>query len=350
MAVAVLIGRAGSAVAEGDAEKYWNGLATLSPADREKTLIEGAKKEGSVVWYTTDGPTPTQDVLKAFSKKYPFVKPGFIRAKSQDVLDRIKTEARSGRNLFDLAKTSTETFGMYPREVFAVYNSPQKAAIPQNMRGERWASLFTFVRGIGYNTNLLKEADLPKTWEDLLDPRWKGKILFDPSSLPEVMTLFTRMGKDKTSAYLDKLGASGNLQLRDGRTTITQLLSAGEAPLGVTVYPYDVEALKRKGAPIDWALIDPTPGLMQPVSISSNAPHPNSAALLYDFLLSDDGQKAYAQMGRTPANPKIESTGHREQAAINDPRLVFPGELEGRTSDELEKMLSEKILKKSFDR
>jgi iron(III) transport system substrate-binding protein len=348
LAAAVGLAKPAVAIAGADSETLWKGLESLSSADREKTLIDGAKKEGSVVWYTTDGPTPTQEVLKAFSKKYPFVKPGFIRAKSQDVLDRIKTEARAGRNLFDIAKTSSETFGMYPVEVFAAYNSPEKAAIPMNMRGQRWASVFTFVRGIGYNTNLLKPTDLPKTWEDLLDSRWKGKILFDPSSLPEVMTLYSRWGMDKTAAYLDKLGNSGNLQLRDGRTTITQLLSAGEAPLGVTVYPYDVEALKRKGAPIDWALIDPTPGLLQPISISSNAPHPYSAALLYDFLLSDDGQKAYAAMGRTPANPKIESSGHREQAAVNDPRLVFSGEMEGRDTDALENMLNEKIVKKAF--
>lgn len=333
-----------------DAETILRGLESVPQPEREKALIEGAKKEGSVVWYTTDGPTPTQDVLKAFSQKYPFVKPGFIRAKSQDVLERITNEARAGRNLFDIAKTSTETFGMYPvADVFAAYNSPAKAGIPANMKGERWASVFTFVRGMGYNVNLVKQQDLPKNWEDLLDARWKGKILFDPSSLPEVMALYSRWGKEKTANYLDRLGNSGNLQIRDGRTTITQLLSAGEAPLGVTVYPYDIEALKGKGAPVDWALLEPTPGLLQPTSVARNAPHPFSAGLLYDFLLSDDGQRAYARMGRTPANPMIESSGHREQAAINDPRLVFSTEgPEGSTSDELAKMLDEKILSRAF--
>ena len=287
-----IFGVAFTASAEPDAETLLKGLEGLSAADREKALIEGAKKEGSVVWYTTDGPSPTQQMLRAFSQKYPFVKPGFIRAKSQDVLDRITTEARAGRNLFDIAKTSTETFDMYPvKEVFAAYTSPAKAALPESMRGERWASLFTFMRVLGYNSRQVKAEDLPQTWEDLLAPRWKGKVLFDPSSLPEIMTLHARWGKAKTLDYLDRLGASGALQLRDGRTTISQMLAAGEAPLGVTVYPYDVEGLKSKGAPIDWALLDPTPGLLQPVSLARNAPHPYSAALLYDFLLSKDGQK-----------------------------------------------------------
>jgi iron(III) transport system substrate-binding protein len=334
-----------------DAEPFFKKLETLAPAEREKALIEGAKKEGTVVWYSTDSPRATQDVFKSFTAKYPFLKPGFIRAKSQDVLDRITTESRAGRHLFDVVKSSTETFGMYPvADVFAAYNSPVKAALPDNMKGERWASIFTFVRAMAYNTNMLKEQDLPKTWVDLLDPKWKGKILFDPSSLPEVMTLYSRWGKDKTAEYLDKLGSSGNLQLRDGRTVITQLISAGEVPLGVTAYPYDVEALKAKGAPIDWALLDPSPGLLQPTSIARFAPHPYSAALLYDFILSaDGGQKVYANMGRVPADPNVQSKGRREQAAISDPRMVFNSEGPGSTlADDSEKMLDEKILKKAF--
>ncbi|HTI85783.1 MAG TPA: extracellular solute-binding protein [Alphaproteobacteria bacterium] len=331
-----------------DTEAFYKGLEGLSAADREKTLVEGAKKEGTVVWYTTDGPTPTQVVIKAFSQKYPFVKAGFIRGKSQDILDRITTEARAGRNLFDVAKTSTETFDMYPvADVFAAYVSPAKTAIPENMRAERWSSVFTFVRAMGYNSRLLKESDLPKTWEDLLDPRWKNKILFDPSSLPEMMTLYTRWGRERAIDFVGKLGASGNLQIRNGRTTITQMLAAGEAPIGMTVYPYDVEALKSKGAPVDWALIDPSPGLLQPLSIARNAPHPYAAALLYDYLLSTDGQKVYAQMNRTPANPAVETSNPRERAAAKDPRIVFDTSGgRGSGTEEMLKVLDEKILKK----
>ncbi|MGE5538220.1 MAG: ABC transporter substrate-binding protein [Gemmatimonas sp.] len=339
---------AAPARAQSSAESFFKELEGLSAADREKTLIEGAKKEGSVVWYTTDGPTPTQMVLKAFSQKYPFVKPGFIRGKSQDILDRITTEARAGRNLFDIAKTSIETFDMYPvTEVFAAYVSPAKTAIPESMRAERWSSVFTFIRSMGYNSRLVKEADLPRTWEDLLDPRWKNKILFDPSSLSEVMTLYTRWGRERAIDYLDRLGASGNLQIRNGRTTIAQMLAAGEAPIGMTVYPYDVEALKAKGAPIDWALIDPSPGMLQPLSIARNAPHPHAAALLYDYLLSTDGQKVYAQMNRTPANPTVETSNPRERAAAQDPRIVFDTSAgRGAGTEEMLKVLDEKILKK----
>jgi iron(III) transport system substrate-binding protein len=348
---ATLLGLAPVAArAADDAEALLRKLEKLPAAERTKKLIAGAKKEGKVIWYTTDGPRPTQIILKAFSKKYPFVKAEFIRAKSRAILDRITTEARAGRNLFDIAKTSTETYDFYPeREVFAVYNSPAKTEIPAAMRGDRWASLFSFVRAMAYNTTMVKKADLPRSWEDLLDPKWKGKILFDHSSLPEVATLYSRWGKEKTTAFLTKLGASGNLQLRRGRTTISQLVSAGEAPLGVTIYPYNIEGLKAKGATIDWALLDPTPGLLQPTSIARHAPHPYSAALLYDYLMSREGQKVYAKMRRIPANPNVDAKVARMKASVSDPRVVFdrpgPG---GPPSKEIANLLDQKILKKSF--
>lgn len=334
-----------------DAEAFFATLESLSRSEREATLLQGAKKEGSVVWYTTDGPQPTQAILRAFAKKYPGVKPEFIRAKSRDIVDRITTEARANRNLFDLAKTSTETFDMYPPDIFARYDSPAKGEIPASMKGEKWVSVFSFVRAMGYNTNLVKPADLPKTWEDLLDPKWKGKILFDDSSLPEVGALYARWGKEKTSAYLEKLGSSGNLQIRTGRTTLSQMLSAGEAPIAVTIYPYDIENLRGKGAPVDWALLDQNPGLLQPTSISRKAPHPYSAALLYDYLMSKEGQEVYANMGRTPANPNAVVKNVREKAAVQDPRVAFDELGVGAAPyEETTKLLDEKILRRSFQR
>jgi iron(III) transport system substrate-binding protein len=332
-----------------DIEALLRPLERLPQAEREKILVENAKKEGSVVWYTTDGPAATQDLFKAFAAKYPFIKPRFIRAKSAEILDRITSETRAGRYLFDLAKTSTDTFELYPPDIFAAYTSPATAEIPPVMKREKWTSLFTFVRALGYNSNLIKAADVPKGWDDLLDPRWKGKILFDSSSLPELIMLYSRWGREKTETYLDRLGSSGNLRVHDGRTTITQLLAAGEAPLALTVYPYDIEGLAKKGAPVDWGMLDPTLGLLQPNSIARRAPNPYSAALLYDFLFSADGQRVYARMGRTPTNPNVASSSPREVAAVQDARLYLEGEIpKGINLVEMQKMLDEKVLNRSF--
>lgn len=337
----------GLAHSAGAGEALYKRLESLSSAEREKVLIEGAKKEGRVVWYTTDSPRQTQILFRAFKLKYPFIDAQLIRGKSRAVLDRIITEYRAGRHFFDIAKTSTETFNLYPPEVFASYRSPAKDGIPEDMKGEKWGSLFTFVRAVAWNTTMLKPEEVPQTWENLLDPRWKGKILFDTSSLPEVTVLYGKWGKDRASDYIEKLGASGNLVLRPGRTVMTQLLGAGEAPLAVTVYPYDVEQLKAKGSPIDWGLIDLTPGLLQPNSISANAPNPHSAALLYDWLFSE-GQEVYAKMGRVPASPRLETRG-KDYNATKDPRLVLMSVNQNTEhAKEALKLLDEKIIKRVF--
>lgn len=336
-----------------DAQSILKALESLPEAERQKKLIEGARKEGKVVWYTVDAPKTNQLLSTAFRKQYPFIDVQFIRAKSRAIADRILTETRANRYMFDLATTSTETYNLYPIEdVFAQYDSPTKDRIPESMKADRWASLFTFIRTIGYNTNMVKAEDVPKTWEDLLDPRWKGgKIMFDESSLAEVAALYKRWGKDKTTAYLDKLGQSGNLQLQRGRNVMAQLLAAGEAPLAVTIYAYEMEELKEKRAPVEWALLDPSPGLLQITSIGRRAPNPHSAALLYDFLLSQDGQKVFAAMYRVPANPQVKATKERMDATVRDPRFVLDTpEATGSIGEGSLKLLDEKILKFIFEK
>lgn len=352
LAALALLPLTAMAAEEAPAQALYNRLQSLSASERQTALVEGAKKEGKVVWYTTDSPRATQVLIKAFATKYPFIDAQFIRGKSRTILDRIVTEYRAGRHLFDIAKTSTETFNLYPPEVFATYRSPAKDTIPASMKSDRWASLFTFVRAIGWNTDMLKAEEVPKTWEELLDPKWKGKILFDHSSLPEVTILYNKWGREKTAEYLGKLGKSGNLALRRGRTVLTQLMAAGEAPLAVTVYPYNVEDMKKKGAPLDWGLLDMTPGLLQPSSISSNAANPHAAALLYDFLLGE-GQEVYAKMGRVPASPKVDASKSKSAKVTSDPRLVLISvdterEANKTSVDDAMKLLDEKILDQAF--
>jgi iron(III) transport system substrate-binding protein len=334
-----------------DAQSILNALESLPEAEREKILVEGAKKEKKVVWYTVDSPRTNEILTDAFRKKYPFIEVQFIRGKSRAIVDRIMNETRANRYIFDLATTSNETFNLYPVEqVFAHYNSPAKDSIPQARRADRWASAFIFVRTLGYNTSLVKAEDVPKTWDDLLDPKWKGKIMFDESSLPEVSTLYRKWGKEKATAYLEKLGKSGNLQIQRGRNVMSQLLAAGEAPLAVTIYAYEIEQLKQKQAPVEWALIDPSPGVLQIMSVGRRAPHPYSAALLYDFVLGPDGQKIFAAMNRVPANPQVKGKFARMDATVDDPRFALETPDAALTENEALNLLDEKILKVILDK
>jgi iron(III) transport system substrate-binding protein len=110
--------------------------------------------------------------------------------------------------------------------------------------------------------------------------------------------------------------------------------------------------MKKKGAPVDWALLDPSPGLLQPVSIGRHAPHPYAAALLYDFLYSNAGQKTYAKMNRVPADPKVKGRIPAMVQAVQDPKLVL--NTTSSTPPKMRKavmnLLDEKVLKPAFKR
>ena len=131
----------------------------------------------------------------------------------------------------------------------------------------------------------------------MLQPRWKGEILFDESSLEEVVALLAAWGREKTVNYFTRLSHQ-QLLIRVGRDTTTQMMMAGEAPLAVTTYAYNNESLRAQNAPVDWVAEDLIPALMYPLTVARNAPHPYSAALFYDFLLSEQGQQLIAKEGR----------------------------------------------------
>ena len=160
-------------------------------------------------------------------------------------------------------------------------------------------------RVFSFNQRKVSAKDAPKSWQDLLAPRWKNEILFDESSLEEVMALLAAWGKDKTLSYLTKLSQQ-NLAIRIGRDTTTQMMMAGEAHLAVTTYAYNNEGLRAANAPVDWVAEDLIPTLIYPLTMARHAPHPYSAALFYDFLISEEGQRLIAREGRVVAHPKVE--------------------------------------------
>jgi iron(III) transport system substrate-binding protein len=165
--------------------------------------------------------------------------------------------------------------------------------------------------------------DAPKSWEDLLQPKWKSEILFDESSLEEVMAMLGAWGKERTVKYLARLSQQ-NLLIRIGRDTTTQMMMAGEANLAVTTYAYNNESLRATGAPVDWVAEDLIPALIYPLTMARHAPHPYSAALFYDFLISEEGQRLIAREGRVVAHPKVEPIYPRMkelQSLLGTPRI-----------------------------
>jgi len=287
-------------------EDLWKSLEKLPAAEREKKLLEGAKKEGEMVWYTNSGIENATRYIQGFKKKYPFINANFWRSKTRQVTQRIVAEANAGKHLVDVIKPSTDLLPvLLERSLIGRYDTPLRAIYPAHAKSPFYTNMNYAFRVFAFNPRKVNAKDVPRTWEELLNPKWKGEILFDESSLEEVMALLAAWGKERTVNYLGKLSQQ-QLLIRVGRDTTTQMMMAGEAPLAVTTYGYNNESLRASNAPVDWVAQDLVPALIYPLTLARNAPHPHAAALFYDFLISEEGQRLIAKEGRVVAHPKVE--------------------------------------------
>ncbi len=240
-----ILPRAGFGAAANTPEDIWKSLEKLPAAEREKKLVEGAKKEGEMLWYTNSGIENATRYIQAFKKNFPFINAQVWRAKTRQVTQRAISEANAGKHLVDVIKPSTDLLPpMLEKNLLAKYETPGRAIYPAQAKAPFFTSINYAFRVFAFNPRKVNRKDVPKTWEELLQPRWKGEILFDESSLEEVMSLLGAWGREKTVNYLTKLSQQ-QLLIRVGRDTTTQMMMAGEAPLAVTTYAYNNEGSAR---------------------------------------------------------------------------------------------------------
>ena len=297
---------AGPAANAQTSEDLWRALEKLPAAEREKKLIEGAKREGDMVWYTNSGIENATRYIQSFKKKYPFINANFWRSKTRQVTQRIVSEANAGKHLVDVIKPSTDLLPiLLERNLIGKYDTPLRAIYPAHAKSPFYTNMNYAFRVFAFNPRKVNPKDAPKSWDDLLQPKWKNEILFDESSLEEVMAMLAAWGKERTVNYLNKL-TQQNLMIRVGRDTTTQMMMAGEGNLAVTTYAYNNEGLRAANAPVDWVAEDLIPALIYPLTLARNAPHPHAAALFYDYLISEEGQRLIAREGRVVAHPKVE--------------------------------------------
>jgi iron(III) transport system substrate-binding protein len=171
-------------------------------------------------------------------------------------------------------------------------------------RDGTWTSFFINTHVLVYNTNLVKKEDVPRTYEDLINPKWKGKIVIRDDDFPTFGMMLRVMGKDKGLNFMRRLAAQG-VELRSGSTLAIQDISAGAVPLGMNLYGTRVEELKKKRAPVDWIPMEFVLVSIEPLSVAAKAPNPNAARLFVDFLLSKEGQGLMRDRSRIPSRPDV---------------------------------------------
>jgi len=291
---------------------------TQSETGPNSALIDAAKKEGEVVWYTSMNVSDSRPLLDAFEKKYPFIKGKLFRASSEKTLNRILTETRAGEWGFDTVALSEIGF-LVENNLTSPYVSPESKAYIAKFKDPKghWTALYNNYYVIGYNTNMVSAKDAPKDWEDFLDPKWKGKISIDQEEYEWFATLNRDWGKEKAQKYMKAL-ANQNIQWRKGHTLIANLMSAGEFPVAI-VYAHRIESMKKKGAPVEWVnTVDPVVVSTNGIAISAKPKHPNAAKLFIDFALSKEGQNIIRNENRIPARSDVDPLSPKmDQAKLN---------------------------------
>ena len=285
-------------------------VAGYTGADRAQKLLEGAKKEGELNIYTSAQTDDMGALVKGFEAKYPGIKVSVWRSSSEKVLQRAVQEARANRAAMDIAETNGPELESMSREkiVIAVKSPHLKDLIEQAVRphGE-WVGTRLNVFVQAYNTKAVKKEELPKRWEDLADPKWKGKLGIEQEDADWLAGQYTEMGADKAAKVFRQIVETNGMSVRKGHTLLTQLVASGEIPLALTVYNYKAEQLKQKGAPIDWFHIGPAIARPNGVAMAKNAPHPHAAVLFFDYEISEEGQKILAGRDFVPTNKKIDT-------------------------------------------
>jgi iron(III) transport system substrate-binding protein len=303
-------------------------LAVYGGPDREHVLLEGAKKEGGLTLYTSQQLADTNPIVEAFQKKYG-LKVTVWLAGPEEVLPRIVNEAKGKHAAFDVAETEGQALEALHREhqLQAVRTPYLKDLMPEALRphGE-WVGTRLLMFSLAYNTNLIKKADLPKTWDDLANPKWKGKLGIEAKDDEWFYSLVQQLGPEHGLQLFRQIVATNGLSVRNGHSLLNNLVAAGEVPLALTVYNARVQQLKAKGAPIEWFVLQPAIAQLNGAGVARNAPHPYSALLFFEFLLSE-GQGILSQRNAIPVAKAFPSPLANFPFKVTDPaKLIDDGE------------------------
>ena len=281
------------------------GWAMPARAVDDKTL-ELARKEGRVSFYTTMGADECRRLIDAFQTKHPAIRVEMTRLGSEKLLQRILTESRAGSHFFDAVTNSgMEVYLLAKMGLLANYRTPEFASFMTDSKDPagRWVDMYSNLRMVGYNSRLVPKDKIPKRYEDLLEPGWKGQIGFPEGQFSWFATMLKIMGEERGRKFFQGL-ARQDLNYRGAQVMIAQMISAGEFNGGFT---YDTQILRfrSRGAPIDVAPMPFVTKNIHPLALAAHAPHSNAGKVFIDYVLSKEGQTFIKNMGRVISRSDI---------------------------------------------
>ena len=314
--------------------KFWETLLSLiivvsllfpglSFGVSQNAAIDGAKKEGKLVLYTAMQPEDSTKLIDLYRSRFPFVDASFFRAGSAPLLNRILTESRAGRFLFDVVSGKvSDLLLLQKRGLLGTIVSSELAAYPDKFRDKqnRWVDIYNNYYTVAYNNQRVRPSEAPAGWDDLLDPKWSdGKITLDPRSYDWYFGMMTAWGAQKGGDFMRRLNRQ-KLAFRDGNVLIANLLAAGEFPIAIT-YAHLVDRLRTRGGPVDWVAVKPMVAAPISIALAARPMNPNAANLFVDLVLSKEGSEILKSMGRVPTRSDVQPSAKRLDAKALD---LFP--------------------------
>jgi iron(III) transport system substrate-binding protein len=276
-------------------------LAVLGPSAGAQEVKQKAEAEGKMMFYASFNANDSKALIDGFKQLYPKIDATFYRSTDAQLMERVLTEARAGRHLWDVVM-STSFYGhsLKKRGLLAPYDSPERRFYREGYKDPQgtWTSIYTNYAAFGFNTRSVAKPSIPASHSDLLKPEWKGHLGIDGRAYEWFGTMIKAMGDEQGLAFMRELAKQ--VQLRNGRTLLAQLVAAGEFKGAVSAYSQTFEQMKPAGAPVDFVYLNPVFANIHPMGLAAKAPHPNAGKLFIDFVLSKPGQEVVRRMNRIP--------------------------------------------------
>jgi iron(III) transport system substrate-binding protein len=282
--------------------------------DRQKLLEDGARKEGTVVIYS--GMIVNQllrPLTEAFEKKYPFIKTRYWRGDANQILVKVHAEIQANALVADIVEGSGISGTIGGSKIVLPFYSPLFETLPnEGIAADRtWAATRFRYIGLGYNTKFVSTNEVPRNYNDLLDPKWKGKMAWNAASdasgaLITITSLLTSWGEQKTDAYIANLAKQDITPLLVSNRQVVDQVILGEYWIGIGISAHHPIISANRGAPSATVLFDPIPSLIDCIQVLKGAKHPHAAMLFVDYILSTEAQRMMQAAEYFPSNPNVD--------------------------------------------
>jgi iron(III) transport system substrate-binding protein len=282
------------------------------PYRPDAALVEAARKEGQALWYTTlIVDQIVRPLIRAFQAQVPGVEIKFVRIDSGQQVVRLMNEAKVGRVQADVWSVIDGVAPLTHNNIAAPFDIASAGPLPPTLAdpGRRWIATNLATRSLGHNTQLVAPQIVPKSYQDLLDPRWKGAFVWNPNAMTGawgfIATVLRHMGEEQGLAYLRRLAKQEITPLAIATRAVLDRVIAGEYAMGLEMVNAHVAISRAIGAPVAWVPLDAVTTTLQVAGVTTGAPHPNAGRLFLDFITSRPGQQIFREANYIPMHPDV---------------------------------------------